>query len=485
MRFIRNSRGNVAIMTAMVFLPIMMLVGGAIDLLRASGALAEMRQAADSAVLGMANLDMESTGTDKFEEHARQIFNANAPHNAAWRESVRTEFSREVALNSRTVGVKVTGSIDTMFMGIIGVSSIPINYETKAHQKKQSVEIAMVLDISSSMNGNRLTTLKSSANTFVDTVFQDSEPGTVSVSLIPFGGTVNVGSLFDTYIADTADAGVILDPTEAQYSDLEDKTDQLFRFSDGFNCFETFTSDFVTPDDVPATGSRSQVPTFWKWNDFNSWCPASSSEVFLNTENVAQLKLAIDAMTLSDGTGTDVGVLWGYRALSPKWRGLLGGDYPDRPIDFNDEHNLKVMVVMTDGGITAQLRPEDASIGNTHTNRTNLHPADRVVGDRAQGRHGNRGNEQRLYRNRNNPSFDPASPQDYASDHFLRVCHFAAENNIVVYTISFNLSAGSSANQLLARCASDPSKHYLVDGIDLQDAFESIAGSISSLRLVE
>lgn len=90
-----------------------------------------------------------------------------------------------------------------------------------------------------------------------------------------------------------------------------------------------------------------------------------------------------------------------------------------------------------------------------------------------------------LYSNKNNPSFDVSSPGDYASDHFLRVCHFAAENDIVVYTISFNLSPGNNANKLLSRCASDPSKHYLVNGVDLQDAFESIAGSISALRLVE
>jgi Flp pilus assembly protein TadG len=57
----------------------------------------------------------------------------------------------------------------------------------------EDVEVALVIDISSSMKNARIAEAKASAKLFVEQLLEDdSIQGRVSISLIPFGGTVRV-----------------------------------------------------------------------------------------------------------------------------------------------------------------------------------------------------------------------------------------------------------------------------------------------------
>ena len=51
--------------------------------------------------------------------------------------------------------------------------------------------------------------------------------------------------------------------------------------------------------------------------------------------------------------------MWGARALDPAWRGNLGGSFSDRPASYDDRDTIKILVVMTDGEATAQIRSEE------------------------------------------------------------------------------------------------------------------------------
>jgi hypothetical protein len=112
------------------------------------------------------------------------------------------------------------------------------------------------------------------------------------------------------------------------------------------------------------TASLGVLPTFTIWTASNPWCPSSSNatSVFLSNDRTA-LSNRIDTFsnsTLSDGTGTDVGTSWGVRALDPSWRGKLGApsSASSRPSDYVDTETRKFLIIMTDGGITGQLRPK-------------------------------------------------------------------------------------------------------------------------------
>jgi Flp pilus assembly protein TadG len=63
------------------------------------------------------------------------------------------------------------------------------------------------------------------------------------------------------------------------------------------------------------------------------------------------------------------------------------------------------------------------------------------------------------------------------------ICDAAKDSGIIIYTIGFE--APSSAETLLKACASSDGHYFDVDGLEISDAFSSIAASIRKLRLIQ
>lgn len=496
-RFLNSEKANIAIIAAISLLPITVIAGGALDMLVTMNRLSEVRQATHASVMALANLNNSATDMaageaykEQIQLHIRQMLHATIsdPHAVHFLDP---QITYETDIGYKNFTLTTDGYVETNFLRLAGIEAIPFSYSASAIQKSHTAEISLVLDISSSMKGTRIATLREASKNFVDLVLGKADPGTTTVSIIPFGGTVNLGpDLFSQYAAYTGSESTIVNPDAAIYAHL-DNAHQSYqaRFPDSpYHCLEFPSADYVAPDSILTWKSYSQVPSFWKWHNFHNWCPAHGAQSVFISEDRDALHTVLDRMSLSDGTGTDIGMLWGYKALSPNWRGRFSNQFRERPLDYHKDTNLKVLVVMTDGGVTAQFRPVDYTLHNTHTDRPNNDAPldyDQQVSTNYQG---NNQNQQMLYERgstsvTNQFGFNPDSPRESAIDHFLRICHFARENNIIVYTISFNLIESGWPNQLMQSCASDPSKHYLVNTLDLETAFEAIAGSISSLRL--
>lgn len=64
-----------------------------------------------------------------------------------------------------------------------------------------------------------------------------------------------------------------------------------------------------------------------------------------------------------------------------------------------------------------------------------------------------------------------------------KICDTAKDNNIIVFTIGFEAPSGGRV--VLKDCASSPSHYYDVQGLEISDAFRSIASSIRKLRLTQ
>lgn len=466
-RFLRSADGNVAMLTAFLLLPMLVLLGGGFDIVRATTASSQLRTSLEGAALASASL----TNSGDVQSIINDYMAANLSDGSVLSATPSVTFSSTTALNSKTVNISATATVDTFFLKLIGIDTLPVTASTTANQSATNVELSLVLDISSSMKGSKITELKSAAKNFVDQILNEQNITRTSMNLVPFGGTVNIDSLFNSYVVPTASATV--DPSEAQYDIGTSVLNGSFRFTAGDNCIEYRYVDFDDNAVFPAN-SRGQLPHFWRWNNFNPWCPETASSILLNTNNVTNLKNKIDGMTLSDGTGMDIGAMWGYKTLSPTWQGLLGGDFADRPDSLNDD-TQKVLVIMTDGGITAQDRPEDWTLLNTHTNRSTNNPT-----TMQQGNQGNNNNKQVVL---SKGSASSLSNADNAVGQFKRICDSAQADGMVVYTIGFQISPGSLPETMLQYCASDPSKYYLVESLDIQSAFDSIAASVNALRI--
>ena len=189
----------------------------------------------------------------------------------------------------------------------------------------------------------------------------------------------------------------------------------------------------------------------WKWNKGNWWCPKSGSVLVPQTTDVDALKAAVDGFELSDGTGTDHGILWGFKMLSPDWAGKLPGAVPGRPASYLSD-TIKVMLVMTDGGITAQYTPDQSALEDGE------------------------------------PPFKTGNDTEYgrstARAQFQTICDTAKANGVIVHTVGVEVDK-SWALQDMEKCATSSSHYFDVESDEMETTFETIATSINTPRLTQ
>ena len=65
------------------------------------------------------------------------------------------------------------------------------------------------------------------------------------------------------------------------------------------------------------------------------------------------------------------------------------------------------------------------------------------------------------------------------------VCTATKNNGVVVYTIGFEIDPGGTAETNLRNCASSVAHYYRAEGINITDAFSSIASNVVNLRLTQ
>ncbi|WP_258523817.1 pilus assembly protein TadG-related protein [Roseovarius sp. TE539] len=67
----------------------------------------------------------------------------------------------------------------------------------------------------------------------------------------------------------------------------------------------------------------------------------------------------------------------------------------------------------------------------------------------------------------------------------LDTCAATKTEGVVVFTIGFEISRGGTAETVLETCASSHAHYYRADGINITDAFSSIAANVVNLRLTQ
>lgn len=453
----RDESGNVAILTALCAVPLIVAACGSVDVLRMTSTQERLQIMLDSATLAAASLTQSGDMEDVVDEYLE----ANLPVGAAWDTLSYTTNVLDESESSRELEITASVTLKTPFLSLIGFEQQTVRAKSVAVQSQTDIEISMVLDISSSMKGAKVADLRGASKGFVDLMLDGDLVEHTSINLIPFGGTVNLGvDLFDKLAVPEASDSSNIDPSDASYALGYGVPYSVYRFTHGNTCVELTDNDYDLLD-MPLK-SRPQVPNFTRYDAKNDWCPRSDTEAMFNSNSASDLKDRIDELTLSDGTGMDIGTLWGAKALSPNWRGVLGGDFAERPYDFDEDGIMKVAIIMTDGEITNQTRPvSPTSEEKPHIQQTGLH--------------------QETVR-KGNVDVDPTTAHN-ATAYFKRMCDLMKDNGVLVYTIGYKISSGSSAEDRLLYCASTPSNYYLVEDFDLGSAFNGIAASINSLRI--
>lgn len=456
----RCVNGNIAINFAIAVPILLILIGGAVDFANAFSNKSKFQNISDAAALAGAKGKTEAEMKAIAQEYIKYYQEDKTDRFTVTKFEIYPEIDRQ---GRRTVKVDLFGKPKTYFLHLMGMDEIPLTVSSTVTEADKPIEIALVLDISWSMRGAKMANLRLAADDFIDTIIEGENSTTTTMSIVPFGGNVNIGaSLASRFMPSPATA--ITDPDDRIYRQSTNNpttaANSRFRFSDGMNCVETILDDYDT--ELIPDNSRSQLPRFMNRQSMITICPEDENSILFNSNNNSELKTKMTQISMSHGTGMDVGALWGLKALSPSHRGIIGGAFTSRPADFGGR-NEKILVIMSDGNITGQGRPRQPNDPRRLTDP-------------------NRMNNKPLY-SAGNPNSD--SSDDDASGRFRKVCEAAAANNIKVYTIGYQISVGGSADRLLGECASSSGNYFFVESTDIGTAFQSIANKISELRIVK
>ena len=171
------------------------------------------------------------------------------------------------------------------------------------------------------------------------------------------------------------------------------------------------------------------------------------------------VQAAIDAMVWYRrfGTMSNVGMIWGWRVLSPNWRGLWGGATPSTlPLDYNEPLTDKVAILLTDGLNQWSGASNDYYYAYGYPDDGNLVP----------------------------PPVNNTNSRAELNSRLAQICTAMKATGTIIYTITFRVGSNASLKQLYEDCASEPSKYFDSPSNDeLEQTFQAIGAELSNLRL--
>ncbi len=174
------------------------------------------------------------------------------------------------------------------------------------------------------------------------------------------------------------------------------------------------------------------------------------------------------------GTMANLGLAWGWRTLSPAWRGMWGAPSPaNLPLDYNTPLIDKVVILLTDGTNEWYDWPSHPP-GCASVSPCGL------PGDADYTGYG-RLAEQRLGAGINTNG----AAQTEINNRMTALCAAMKAQGIIIYAIVVE-TPSPSTNALYEGCASKPEFYFPTpDANDLGDVFKQIAEQLANLRLAQ
>lgn len=458
---IREQHGSAIPMIGLGIFAIMSALGASIDMSRAQLVQARMSNALDNAGLAAAS----TASTTNINTEATKYFNANFP-SGYMGTTLGTLVVTPNADNS-VLSLSITGTVPTTFMKIVGINSVAISAKSEVTRGSKGLEVVLVMDTTGSMTASagggvsKITAAKNAANSLVNILYgSNTTVPNLWIGLVPFSQAVNIGTSRSGWTAansfdwgTTTWGGCVESRSNGTLTPQYDITDdtpttrlfpQYYAPDDSYNNWISYGSYNIDSDDGP-----------------NLYCPQAVTPM---TASKTTITNSINSMTTGGNTHIDLGIAWGWRMLSPKWRTLWGGEMNanNLPLDYNSPLMNKAIIIMTDGDNTissghysaygypsaGQLGPNACTSSWWGTNCTN--------------------------------------GETELNTRTTAVCSNIKANNsnVIIYTVALGTSIGTTAKNMLQACASKPEYYFDSPTTDeLNGIFSQIGDSLANLRI--
>jgi Flp pilus assembly protein TadG len=365
-RFVADRGGNVAITFGVLLIPLVLAAGTAVDFSRASGAKAHLQSAADAAVLAAAAQVTDRTSNAELQDKVDAFLAANSTSIAAQRKG-----APRLTQDHSELCIDVVNSVPTAFLSIANIKQIPVATTACAGTPAdQTLEVALVLDVSSSMiEQGRFEPMKTAVADFLNTLMSDQAVRQKSrVAIVPFSSRVNIGLTHKSWLRAYGSSPAVperwTDPRSVYNSSysmaywIDGVTPDLYNSKNYYwmGCIEPRAD--VEMNDNGAIGPYGLTDATPKTSAFvpmdandgssKSFCPPPIVPL---SNDLTLLGNANSQLTSEGSTRLDAGMVAGWYVLSPSWNGLWGSGA--NPANYSTSVR-KIVLFMTDGQMNTQ-----------------------------------------------------------------------------------------------------------------------------------
>ncbi|TNE60953.1 MAG: hypothetical protein EP335_18135 [Alphaproteobacteria bacterium] len=476
-RFRDDSRGSMLPIVAASMLALTGAAGVAIDGARMFYVKDVLQKSLDSAGLAAGHA-MEITD---MEGDAEEFFAANIA--AAGLTPGSTNMQVVISDDNKLITLNASATVAATFMSLFGFDEITITASTEVSRETRGMELVLVMDNTGSMrHDSKIGTMKTAAKNLVEAVYGDNETNTnLWVGVVPYITQVNAGNSTLTYNW-LSDAG-------------KTKVNNAYLNTSWKGCLEARDSGEDQTDTPPSLAPFE--PYFWEDTDYyywdyskkkgyykvfedNDWIDDNNgNKVTIVEGNVSgalgpnrgcgpqitplvaeksTVKAAIEEMEpwSFGGTAANLGLVWGWRVISPNWRGQWTGSPSTLPLDYDEPFMDKIIVILTDG-VNEFISQDDELGGSDYT---------------AYGRISDFGFS------------SISSARDELDDRFDATCQNIKDAGVIIYTITFGSTPDADTQAAYAACATKSAFYFHAPTADsLNDAFDTIGRQLSNLRL--
>jgi Flp pilus assembly protein TadG len=426
-------RGNVMMTFALAVVPIMGLVGAAVDYSRAGMIRANMQAAVDATALAVSKSAASQT-TEQIQTAADTYFRSVFSRADASNVQVTSNYTNT---NGSELTVSAKATIKADVMGVMGYSQLPIGASSTTKWGNVRLRVSLVLDNTGSMlDSNKIGALKTASHNLLTQLKNAAvNNGDVYVSIIPFttgvtvDGATNYGSSWVKWSgsSDTWDEkkGTCSKSYSTKSSCLNNGGTWTPTDHSTWNgCLMDRDQDHDAKNTEPTVGTPT---TLFPANTLPSQykCPVQLMPL---SYDWVKLNQKIDDMVAAGGTNQTVGLAWGWQSLSQ----VSPLNAP--AMDPNYQYQ-QVVILLTDG-----LNTKNRWDGN---------------------------------------GSDPSNAVDLRTK---AACQNIKAANITIYTVL--VMAGNSS--ILQECASSPSKYYKLTSADqMITTFNQIGTELAQLRVAK
>jgi Flp pilus assembly protein TadG len=436
-RFVIARDGNIAVIFALVSLPVVGLMGAAVDFSRANAVKADLQSALDATAL-MVSKTAGTMTAEQIQSAAQSYFTALFKNPEAFNNTVTATYNSS---GGSSVTLDGSTAVKTEFMGILGFTTMDVNSRSIAKWGTSRLRVALVLDVTGSMaSANKMPTLKTAAKNLI-TQLQGAATtnGDVYVSIIPFNKDVNIGKnnytqpwvrwdLWDEKHGSCSKSGKKGNPSTKSACIKDGGTWTAANHNTWNGCVTDRDQDYDTTNSPPSTAVTGTLFPADEY-DFTysgvtyNLCPA---EMIGLTYDWSALKNKIDALQPVGATNQGIGLQWGFQSLTslPFTIPLKDPNYK-----YSD-----VIILMSDG-LNTQNR--------FSTSQAAIDAREQIT------------------------------------------CNNVKAAGITLYTIHVNTD-GDPPSLLLQNCASSPDKFFLLTSANQMVAtFNTIGTNLTQLRLAK